>query len=84
MGAGDGFRGETFTGAGSPKGGSATGTVPLMPFFVPFHLARPLPALFFGGIPLFRLQTAGIMLFYIINNVPSDLISSYPQGEQGK
>ena len=38
MGAGDGFRGETFTGAGSPKGGSVTGTVSAYAFFCP--LAR--------------------------------------------
>ena len=33
MGVGDGFRGETFTGAGSPKGGSVTGTVSAYDFF---------------------------------------------------
>ena len=35
MGAGDGFRGEAFTGAGSPKGGSVTGTVSAYAFFCP-------------------------------------------------
>ena len=75
MGAGDGFRGEAFTGAGSPKGGSVTGTVSAYAFFYP--LTRD----YIRGAVC---KTAGIMLSYIKNNVSSDLISSNPQGEQGK
>ena len=51
MGVGDGFRGETFTGAGSPKGGSVTGTVSAYAFFYPLSSSTPAPGAVFWRHP---------------------------------